>query len=380
MQIEHIYSKLLEILDGNRPYLNNKEGERRVTDLIHRLSEQGLLIEHPKVYYRREETEPVTGINPVPSAMIRQRKEIERHLPAEWLPDIRFAGNFFAWTTENEIDQLINSTRAMVAMPGHMPSIVEACYLILNKSRGECLDYPLVLYNQDKLLNSLITAIGMDEESLPELGIYVEDDAIKIRERLENYFAEQWEPSEDPLPRFTLPEGAVIFLATGTEKKAMEIADIMRHLTPSVEFRWIYHLTDTYVSPDEDKRTYQGNFQVKPEGALQAWNSMSIRERDDRLKALGLSEAQIFLMGEDSGIRFLGDFCHEPEFADLIALLTSYSRFPGVETGPVMTAAMGMRNMMKRVEEIIARRMDENPNYVPDMRVKQECVLGIVPL
>ena len=56
----------------------------------------------------------------------------------------------------------------------------------------------------------------------------------------------------------------------------------------NVKVRPIFELLDTYVSPDEDRRTYEGNAAKKVEAAFESWDKMSEQERVDRLKHLGI--------------------------------------------------------------------------------------------
>jgi predicted Rossmann-fold nucleotide-binding protein len=397
------YAELVdEVLAGQRPVLGGRGlGDKWLESQIRVLAKEGYLPEEAGAYYRKESKDRVLGFNPVPYHYIADRESLKQELAQKHIKHVRIAGDKLELLKSRHrigFEKQIDSANTTIALPGDLYAMKEILYLFNQKVHGKMKDHPLVIENPvdandrgfwDQMLRGLkiLNHNGMhskdpvshreyvDFEALAHhYGIYVTEDresTLAVAKRV----TPKAPPHEHITVKAAIPDESVIFVATGTMKKYEEIKKICAANGLRVKVRSIYELVDTYVSPPEEGRTYEGNAAEKVKAAFDAWHQMSEHERVARLEHLGIIKSQAFILSEDSGFHFMEKgLANEDEFRHIRHVLNEESPFPGVETGPSTIGVDGIRGFMHKIQHIFARR--DKPND----RVVKKCVMALAPL
>jgi len=391
---------------GEQPYSGGEgNGGKWYNGQLITMEKAGFLPEEASIYTRTKEKERVLGFNPVACNYIFDREELKSSLHDAGINQVRIAGERINLLKKNQrlsMERQIDSANATIAIPGDLYAMQEMLYLFEQKMKGKMLNHPLIIENSvdafdngfwDELLRGLKIfdkneAIGTPlharrryvdfKELAHHYGIYVSEDrdtTLKISAEV----VPQQTPEENVKVKPFIPEDSMLFVATGTMKKYQEIKDICRANGINIKIRSIFELVDTYVSPDEDRRTYEGNAAKKVEAAFDSWHQMSEQERVDRLNHLGIKKEQAFIMAEDSGFHFLEPgLGGEDEFRKISQELDLKAPFPGVETGPTTIGSDGIQGFMQKIQQIFVRRQSQGKAV--DDRVIKKSVIALAPL
>jgi|GEM_PF-3327927 len=399
---DHYLLRSDQIAGGDQPIMGGKDlGDKWYKEQLRDLITAGLLPEHLKAYVREPELHYLMGLNPVPQKYTEDRDSLYKDLKDRDVKNVRIAGDRHALYRDfrgHDMEAQIDSSSATVVIPGELLTLKEMCQIIDQKLAGKMLDHPLIIENvvdavNKGLLDQSLRGIKIlnfeeGDKSEPHLkrqyvdlnalahdyGIYISEDRDTTLK-----MAKDLTPAKTPPVKLNdkpfIPNGSILFVATGTQKKYDEIAAVCRAQGIQVDVRPIYELVGTYVGPIEDKRTYQGNVQVKMKAAFDAWHAMDETSRTLALKHNGIEKKQAFIIAEDSGFHF-----EEPglsghsRFRKIYHTLDPDAPFPGVETGPSTIGSDGIMGFMKKIERIFSDR--RSPNY----GVTKKSLIGIAPL
>lgn len=154
-------------------------------------------------------------------------------------------------------------------------------------------------------------------------------------------------------PKLTpsIKPGDTIFIHTTTLEKLLDYQKIFRERGVSV--RMLSTLEKVAESPEEHSHSFEGNAQEK----LRAAQKLVAQIPDDVFQTkFGLERSQVHVMVDDSGFMM-----NEPRLLEHIDLkdmegiidrqewIDKKIPFPGVELGPFMNAANGVKNLMDRI-------------------------------
>ena len=389
--------KVKEAIAGERPVLGGEnKGGKWLGGQIREMVDQGFLLEHEEAYFARPRPEKVMGYKPASHYLIQEKDALRAELPE--VDGVHVAGTGTALKRKGQAERQLNNARMVVALPGDLNALQEMLGIIERKFNGEVIDQPLIIENPahgeggnfwDEILRSL-KILNVDNRQQDPMerrgyvdlkalahhyGIYVTEerrDTIELAKTLDKNL-----PKKPALvsETETFPEGSIVFIATGTQKKEKELADIIKANHPHVRVYDIFHLVDTYVSPKELSGTYEGNDAEKARAALQAWHEMEEKDRVKTLEHLGITKDQGFILFEDSGFHFVEkDIVYEDEFGDIRHKVDPDAPFPGVETGPGTIGSNGIANFMERVNRVFSRRPHATREVV------KKSVMGMMPL
>ena len=401
------YANLVgQIMAGDRPILGGGNmGDKWFGGQLDVLADKGFLPEEAGIYTRTKEKERVLGYNSVSAKHIFDGVEIKKSLEKQNIKYTRIAGeklNLLKKNNRINMERQVDSANATIAIPGDLYAMQEMLYLFEQKLAGKMLKHPLIIenpvndYNQgfwDELLRGLKVYNRNDSSDTPfsqrrkyvnfealanDYGIYISEnraDTLKIAKSI----VSQTKPHEEITAKPFIPDGAILFVATGTMKKYHEIEGICKANGINVKVRSIFELLDTYVSPDEDRRTYEGNAAKKVEAAFNSWHEMPEEERVARLKHLGITKKQAFIVAEDSGFHFAEpNLSSEDEFRKIAHAVDLRAPFPGVETGPATIGSDGIKGFMNKIQQIFDRREAEGKavNY----GLVSKSIIALAPL
>ncbi len=396
----HFLERTGQILNGERPIMGgNGDGDKWLKQQIQTMIDSGMLPEHIGAYVRQPAMNYVLGQNPVASLYIDDREELKDKLAAHEVPNTRVAGDratLFKHFHGNDLESQVESANTTIAIPGEINAMREILHLIQQKLQGHMLDHPLIIENPvdgdgkgfwDQMLRG-IKLMDFDQDAEPhekrkyvdlevlggKYGIHISEDRATTLT-----MAKKFASTKTPVTKLSnepfIPDGSVLFVATGTQKKYDEIAAICKAQGIQVDVRPIYELVGTYVGPVEDKRTYEGNVKVKVEAAFKAWHSMDEDKRTEALAHNGITKAQAFIIAEDSGFHFKQPgIVNHPVFRKIYSMLDPDAPFPGVETGPSTIGSDGIMGFMKKIEQVFADTRS------PDYGVVKKSLIGIAPL
>lgn len=398
----HYGAVAAKIAGGEQPLLGGQGyGDKWIKAQIEALWEHGFLTEEPSSYYRENTPNRTLGYNPIPHRYILEKQTLKRALLDRGIAQVYVTGEEQSALGLGQ--KLPAPAHTTIAIPGGVDSLREMLQLLNQKiNHGDQLRHPLIIENPVnafgegfwdeilrgiKILDHHADIHGepterrrfVDFKALAEhYGIYVTEsraDTLSVAEAVAPPQKLHAAVKEKPL----IPYGSVVFVATGTKKKYDEFRQICAAQGIRVDIREIYELVDTYVSPYETSRTYEGNTAEKVEAAFKAWSSMRESEQLARLKHLGITMQQAFILAEDSGFHFLEpNLANEDEFRLIRHNLVPGAPFPGVETGPATIGSDGIRGFMRKVEHIFNRRAQKgNP---PDYGVIHKSIVALAPL
>lgn len=401
------YAKLNEqVMAGDRPVLGGSDrGDKWFAGQLGELAKSGFLPEEAGIYTRSKEKERILGYNSVSAKHIFDTADIKESLENQGVKYARVAGeklNLLKKSSRVSMEKQVESANATIAIPGDLYAMQEMLHLFEQKLEGKLIDHPLIIenpvndYNQgfwDELLRGLKI---FNRDDRPEInfsdrrryvdfealahdyGIYISEnrkDTLKIAKAV----VPQTTPHEEINVKPFIPEGAVLFVATGTMRKYKEIEGICKANGMNVKVRSIFELLDTYVSPDEDRHTYEGNVAKKVEAAFDSWHKMSEEERVNRLQHLGITKKQAFIVAEDSGFHFAEqNLVSEDEFRKIAHAVDLKAPFPGVETGPATIGSDGIKGFMQKVKQIFDRR--EAEGKAVDHGLVSKSIIALAPL
>ncbi len=395
---QNILDKTLEILKGNRAQLEGKGlGERWLSLQIEHMCEKGVLSAPFDAYVERPEKRKVIGLNPSSHIVSQACIYLEDRLPKEWTPQIHTCGSKIALREDYEIDRIHRSSRLVYAPPGDLNSLYDMMKLVNEKLHGRLLNKPLIIENTDNYWTNLLTgfkAVYKNYRGTPDSpkyvnfddfahhhGIYITETKDKSISLINSLFPRTKPPVESPPLKTMLPKDAVIFVATGTKKKFTELENIFLAQGYKVRLLPIDALVNEYISPDETSGTYEGNAKEKVEAGIAAWESMSTTERIRQINFLNkeyklkLAEENMFVLAEDSGFHFVQPGVgNDPIFNDMRSKMDPNGPFPGVETGPIGSGSLGIKNFMDK-----ARSVFEKKGWT-DTRIMTTSVLGMAPI
>jgi len=405
-RVDRYDKKLAEVIGGERPILSGEgKGDKFLEAQLATMSAEGMLPEESNAYYRKPQQERVLGYNPIPHQYVFDREGIYKRLARAGVNDVRVAGDSHQQLRRQRIpmEKQIDSATMTIAIPGDLYAAKEMVHIVREKLSGRMLDHPLIIENAvnaqnegywDGLLRGIKIfekdqGLGVEENKRRKYvdfdalahhyGIYVTEDRNSTLE-----LAKKIDPKTKPLEQLNIrklvPDGSVLFVATGTMKKYHEIEKICRASGMDVRVRPIYELVDTFVGPQEVSRTYEGNVAEKMQSAFTAWNSMGDEHyRAERLKHLGLNKKQVFILAEDSGFHFAEKgIADEDEFRNIRHTINPDAPFPGVETGPATIGADGVKGFMRKMQGIFARRTQKGEAV--DHGISSKSVIAIAPL
>ncbi len=390
--------KVIEAARGDRPVLGGDNiGGKWLAVQIKDMSTRGFLLQESEAYFRTREHTKVLGQNPTGHFLVQEKQALLNELGN--VTGLRVAGTDIALRSKGQIERMQDNTRITVALPGDLNTLQEMLDLITKKLDGEARDQLLVIENPsyegeghfwDEILRSIkildknlrVGTDPMDQRAYVDLdalahhhGIYITEqrsDTVALVRSLDERFPQKLSlPEASPV----IPDGSILFVATGTMKKYEELARLFQENDVKARIRPIFELVDMYVSPKESSGTYEGNVAEKARAALDAWHQMDEEIRLKRLQHLGISKAQAFILAEDSGFHFMEpDLPIEDEFGDIRHKIDVTAPFPGVETGPGTIGSNGITNFMEKIRQIFDRRANPNRGVV------KKSVLAIMPL
>jgi len=384
---------LKEMINGGRPDLTSGEdaGKKWLRAQLEETSEAGLLTEPPNKYYTIKELVSIMGYNPAPYPLFEAAEKIEEGL-AESNISTRILGTK-RHLPANEIRKLQKKSDLMIAVPADLKAIAELIEVMKQKFENK-ISKPLIIENTNNILDPILADLQLleydnskvdeserrkfvDSQKLAEsYGIYITKDnkqTIEVSKQL----IKAKEASQIENKPF-IPDNAIMFVATGTRKKFKEIKHIQERFGVKTSILPIDMLLE-YISPKETSNSYEGNVAEKIEAAFKSWERMKPEEKVVKLKELGirlydmgfketnvpLKEEEIFFLAEDSGFHFTknnsrtgNNISTEPEFSQIAHKVSPNSPFPGVETGPDITANYGVANFFANAEQVIKRYED----------------------
>lgn len=397
-RVEKTIKNIEKSAAGKRPALEGgTRGEEWLKEQILEMIDKGFLLQESDAYFANKVHKRVMGFNPSSHFLIQQKDALFKELGTD-ISGVRVVGTGIALKRKAQIENIRDDARINVVLPGDLNALKEMLEIIQTKFDGHNLRQPLVLENPqfgegkhfyDEILRSIkvlennlrIGTDPLDQRQYVDLealahhyGIYITEqrsETVDIVQKLDKRLPKI--SAENKLP--TVPDGSIVFVATGTMKKYEELSRIFKEQGINVEIRPIFDLVDIYVSADEESQTYEGNVAEKITEALNSWHKMDEKTRVERLAHLGIDKSQVFILGEDSGFHFKepGIFSEE-EFKDIRHKLNLRANQPGVETGPGIFGSNGIINFFDRVRQVFARRDN------PDRGVVKKSVLAIAPL
>ena len=375
---------------------------------------EGSLLGAPQDYYTLPAKNAIMTGNPAPAQLLLAAKEIEENLSK--LGVITRILGTKRYLPLPQVKGLQRNSDVMIAVPGDLQADKELIEIIRRKFEGAN-SQPLIIENSRQLYDSLLSNLQIleykdkgklrtfiDLEKLAKYyGIYITEersDTLRIATEIYNLQkkiginkGDKVEP--DPL----IPDGATIFVATGTRKKYDELREMYEKQGLRVNILPIDMLVDGYISAKEESNSYQGNAAEKIDAAFEAWNSMKPITQVQRLQNLGiklhemgrknddspLKEEEIFFISEDSGFDFLQknpssglNISTEMEFDDIAHKIDPRAPFPGPETGPGILGNYGVRNFFKTVETILKRY--EKEGHIVTREVTKKSVIALAQL
>lgn len=310
----------------------------------------------------------VIGHDPLPEKLLQSKHDLEEKLGMSGSRAIHVLGAAYDLDHPHE-----KKSGLKIAVPGRIDSVRQMLKYIRRSLEGKKQN-PLIIENADGFWNPLLKLSGLMASNsnwvIPDLkqsklGIHIGNSRERTIE-LARQFIDQREIKREDYPyRPFLPEGAVIFVASGTAKKVKDLQSAANGF--DVTILPIDLLVDFYCSPNETSKTFQGNAEEKAQATVVAWKSMPVFVQKQALKRLGLKPEQCFFLVEDSGIYFEEpDLQDMPQFAHIAHLFPPGSSFPGPETGPAVWGARGVADFVHRSAEAIRQRAEirgEEPNF-----------------
>lgn len=410
-RISHYKQIAAQIISGTKAIVNTRtNGGKWFSQQINTMSKYGYIPQSGETYISDPPVKHTLGYNPTSHYLVQNKFEIKNALSPGLKNDVRIAGTGFANKNSILFHNAREKSLLTIAPSGDMNTLRETIDTIESKLREHQRnyktssyeishrerDYPLIIENLpskdgnhywDDLLRGLKIldyddndrADGRDKRKYVNLndlaavyGIYVTDSreqTLKLAESLGKQqkvaqAAKASPKSTRTRPRAQempiVPDNSVIYLATGSRKKFDILEDIYRRRGINVRMRPIYELTDAYVGPEEDQKTYEGNVAKKVDAAIDAWESMDIRTRNARLKQVAKEcgikeqdiEKHIFFLGEDSGFEFDNPSIMLNHRFDDVKDIVEASRNPGVETGPTIFAKHGVSEFFRKAGEV----------------------------
>lgn len=414
------------IAAGERPEVKSGEGNgaKWVREQIANLIKAGLQTGAPKDYYTENRPPPRMEFSAAPQAMVQEAAALEQALDDT---EIRFRVlGTRRYLRPQQVAQAQRNSDLLIAVPGDVRALLEFQEILDAKlnatsAASPILSKPLIIENRDQLFDPILANLqfleyrptqgGMqrwfvDAEKLARrYGIYITTSmaettalakALAAKLKDQPTTKQNTPPSEPPQG---MQPGATIFVATGTRKKFHEMQELYERQRLNVNLLPIDLLVDSYVSPDENARSYEGNAVQKLEAAFQAWERMPVAARANRLSQLGerlhslgrrqnaeaLKEEEIYVLSEDSGFHFLQrhprtgqSLAGAKEFANLGNKIDVDAPFPGVETGPGVLGSFGVTNFFATVEQILLRY--KNAGHSITHEVTEKSVLALARL
>lgn len=428
-RVAHYKRILNQIVSGTKATVNTRtNGGKWFSQQIDTMSKNGYIPQTPETYVSDPPVPHTIGHNPTSHYLVQNKFAIIDRLSPETRGDVRIAGTGFA--NKNTITLRNAKTKSLLTIvpSGDINTFQEAIDMIEAKLREHQRnykassyeinhherDYPLIIENLaskdgthywDDLLRGLKILDynenqrenGKDKRQYVKLedlaatyGIYVTESraqTLKLAESLIKQTKLTQKEKGSPAGNNTrsnspdlpiVPDNSVIYIATGTRKKFDILEEIYRRRGINVRIRPIYELTDAYVGPDEDQRTYEGNVAKKINAAVEAWESMDISTRNARLKQIakecgikGDVEKHIFFLGEDSGFEFENPSIMLNHRFDDVNDIIPAARNPGVETGPTIFAKHGVSEFFRKAGEVAPEK---------ERGTTMRCILALTPL
>ncbi len=400
-----------EIVNGKKATVPMRgQGGKWYHEQISTMSKHGYIPQAPNVYVRTPDIHRVIGYNPTSHYLVQNKRDIKEALNPEIRDYIRIAGTGFANKSTILLREAKENSLLTIAPSGDLNTMKEMIDIIDAKIRENRRnlayphdqrryherDYPLVIENLkdgdanhywDGLLRGIkildyddnIRENGHDRRNYVKLkdlaaiyGIYITESREQTLKLANTLGKESWTKSDEAtrnrmekvqkqvLP--IVPDNSIIYVATATRKKFDQLEEIYKKRGVNVRIRPIYELTDTYVGPEEDTKTYEGNVAKKVDAAIEAWDTMDINTRGARLKKIakdrGIKESEIekhiFFLGEDSGFEFDKPGVLQNHRFDDIEGIDPLARHPGVETGPTIFAKHGVEEFFRKAGEVVS--------------------------
>lgn len=397
-------AKIFDHLVQGEPLISSgTKLEARVKIAIDNMAARGLVSEDSSAYYDDSLSGRGKGLvnrdishNPLPEHLVHARNKIEAMLGTVGSRAVHLMGAGHE-SPEND-STIFQKAGLVIAIPGGLRTARQMMHYAAQRYQNPNLP-PIIIENTRKFWDPLLKIAGvMDEDghaltagkaAAEELGIYVTRGRVETLSLARRLIAQRgiepndFERKETVLPPATTtePRRIWVFLATRTAKKTAELQAAARAQGFNIEVRPIDQLVDNYVSPEEDRNSYQAHGALKALVALNAWKKMPATAQTQAKQRLGIKENDVcVIFGEDSGIWFKEpNLQQEPEFAGIRHLIPEGANFPGVETGPAIWGGGGVPDFINRARQAIVRRAtlrDEPPNF----EVGNVSLLAMVPL
>ncbi len=326
--------------------------------------------------------------NPLPEHLVHARHKIQKALGVEGTSAVYVLGA----SNESADDEktAFHKSGLVIAVPGGVRTARQMVHYAVQRYRDPDMP-PIIIENTERFWDPLLKTVGImdrsgsiafaDAQQARHLGIHVTRSRQETLAVARQVMAERAiNPADYPKVEPMLPPGAVLFFATSTVKKCRELQAACKAQGYDIQIRPIDQLVDFFLSPDEDRNTYQGNAAAKAEAALAAWKKMPAKAQEQALQRLGLKPEQCFFAIEDSGVWFKErNLQQEPEFSSIRHLLPEGANFPGVETGPTIWGGGGVPEFIAKARQAILRRAalrEEKPN----LGVDSVSLMAMVPL
>lgn len=399
-RIRHSAKFAMHMLDnlaqGARLVLETSRIESNVKVAIDNMVARGLVPEDAHAYYDNTlRASPSVGHgqrdikhNPLPEHLVHARHKIQTALGAEGTSAVYLlgAGNESAESEKTAFRQ----SGLVIAVPGGVRTARQMLHYAVQRYSDPDMP-PIIIENTDRFWDPLLKTAGVmdragntivaDAQQARHLGIHVtqsRQETLAVARKI--MAVNDIKPADYPKVEPMLPPGAVLFFATSTVKKCRELQAACKAQGYDIQIRPIDQLVDFFLSPDEDRNTYQGNAAAKVEAALASWQKMPAAAQDQALQRLGLKREQCFFAIEDSGVWFKErKLQQEPEFSSIRHLLPEDANFPGVETGPTIWGGGGVPEFVAKARQAILRRAqlrEEKPN----LGVDSVSLMAMVPL
>jgi predicted Rossmann-fold nucleotide-binding protein/inosine/xanthosine triphosphate pyrophosphatase family protein len=403
-----------EVVKGKRPVVGNQnKGGKWFRDQLREMT-KGFLPEDVGAYISVPVVDRLIKYNPSSQQLIESKRDILEDLERSGVKDVRIAGTSFLHTEKFSLPKLVQSHRMTIVPKGDMNTLKEAIELLAAKMEEHkenaklpadrqqhfYRNHPLVIENPEvsptahywdpllrgvKILNYDDTKKGgkieqrefVDFKALAsQYGIYITDTREETLALTKTLAKKLPDPERKIAQKPLVPDGSIIYLATGTQKKFHELEQIYKAQGVNVRIRSIHELVDIYVSPDENFKTYEGNAAGKVHAAIDAWHKMDEVTRAARLedirKKYGISKDKIFILAEDSGFAF-----EEPNvvdnnlFSNIRHKVDMTAPFPGTETGHVVPGSGGAQEFFRKAGQAIGDG---------SRAVRKKSVLALAPL
>lgn len=381
--------------DGKPLIIKGVRHEGTVQVMVDNMVSAGLVPEDAGAYYDNSmsgrhnvHVKREIGINVFSEQSVHAKHKIEQALGTAGTKAVHVMG---AGLRADENDATVFRDAGLIIAP---PGGVNAARQLLNyvaQRQHDEIRPPIIIENSHQFWNPLLKTLGLyndrdisvlkSKNLEKDFGVYItknrqETLTIARREMADRRIIPADYPKVSPL----FPKDAVFFLATGTAKKCRELQAASKAQGYDIQVRPIDQLVDFFLSPDEDKNSYQGNAHIKVQAALAAWKKMPPAAQQNALKKMGLKPEQCFFIAEDSGIDFKEPNLQlEPEFSGIRHLIPVSAKFPGVETGPSIWGGGGVPDFMVRARQAIERKASVRGEK-PNLAVGNTSVLAVVPL